>query len=579
MALSCLKDEDLESDTVQEAIKNTEGLQILVNLLETNHRKCKIATLLILKNITINPDIAKSITDLGAVPDIIVILDDDLSTLQKLAAEIISNISKFKKPRKIVRKTGGLPKLINLLNVPEHVLKTNKQDLNMKDQEIVDVVCATCTALWAVSQSFKSKIEIYKLNAVKYFGKLLQSCHEQIIIATLGAITQCATLADFQIALQKEGLIEDIVKYLSNENDEIKKYCAIVIFKCAENHVTSNMVRQYGGLDPLVALLTNEKVRKNKILLASVTGAVWKCSSNTENIRRLDELDTVTILIQLLSYENEEVLTNTAGAIAECARLQHNHETILKAEGIPAIVNLLNYTFENLLENVAKILAQCAENADCIRQIVQNDGIRLLWSLLRSSSPRVQASAAWALVPCIQNAKDSAEMIRSFAGGLELLVSLLESNDIGVLSCVCATIAEVARNEENLAVITDLGVVNYLAKLVPTNNEKLREHLSTAIANCCTWKKNCYHFGQLHAVKPLVSYMTSKNINVQRATALALHKLSSDPYNCITLHRNGIVKLLLQAIASKDERLQESSAKCLSNIRNLALKLSSTDHF
>lgn len=82
---------------------------------------------------------------------------------------------------------------INLLNVPEHVLKTNKQELNTKDQEIVDVVCASCTALWAVSQSFKSKIEIYKLNAVKYFGKLLQSCHEPIIIATLGAITQCAT--------------------------------------------------------------------------------------------------------------------------------------------------------------------------------------------------------------------------------------------------------------------------------------------------------------------------------------------------------------------------------------------------
>lgn len=67
------------------------------------------------------------------------------------------------------------------------------------------------------------------------------------------------------------------------------------------------MVRQFGGLDPLISLLTNEKIRKNKTLLASVTGAVWKCSSNTENIRRLDELDTVTILIQLLNYENEEV--------------------------------------------------------------------------------------------------------------------------------------------------------------------------------------------------------------------------------------------------------------------------------
>lgn len=45
MALSCLKDEDLESDTIQEAIKNTEGLQILVNLLETNDRKCKVLSI------------------------------------------------------------------------------------------------------------------------------------------------------------------------------------------------------------------------------------------------------------------------------------------------------------------------------------------------------------------------------------------------------------------------------------------------------------------------------------------------------------------------------------------------------
>lgn len=68
--------------------------------------------------------------------------------------------------------------------------------------------------------------------------------------------------------------------------------------------------------------------------------------------------------------------------------------------------------------------------------------------------------------------------------------------------------------------------------------------MASAIANCCTWKSNCSHFGQLNAVKPLVAYMTSKNINVQRATAMALHKLSSDPHNCITLHRSGVVKVI-----------------------------------
>lgn len=36
---------------------------------------------------------------------------------------------------------------------------------------------------------------------------------------------------DFQIALQNEGMIEDVVKYLSNENDDIKKHCAVIIYE------------------------------------------------------------------------------------------------------------------------------------------------------------------------------------------------------------------------------------------------------------------------------------------------------------------------------------------------------------
>lgn len=94
--------------------------------------------------------------------------------------------------------------------------------------------------------------------------------------------------------------------------------------------------------------------------------------------------------------------------------------------------------------------------------------MRLLWSLLKNQNPQVQASAAWAVCPCIENAKDAGEMVRSFVGGLELIVSLLKSNDTEVLASVCAAIANIAKDEENLAVITDHGVVPMLAKLATT---------------------------------------------------------------------------------------------------------------
>ena len=71
--------------------------------------------------------------------------------------------------------------------------------------------------------------------------------------------------------------------------------------------------------------------------------------------------------------------------------------------------------------------------------------------------------------------KDAGEMVRSFVGGLELIVGLLESDDIEVLASVCAAIANIASDEENLAVITDHGVVPKLASLTNTvsvQNEK-----------------------------------------------------------------------------------------------------------
>lgn len=59
-------------------------------------------------------------------------------------------------------------------------------------------------------------------------------------------------------------------------------------------------------------------------------------------------------------------------------------------------------------------------------------------------------------------------MVRSFVGGLELVVNLLKSENKEVLASVCAVITNIAKDQENLAVITDHGVVPLLSKLANT---------------------------------------------------------------------------------------------------------------
>ena len=43
------------------------------------------------------------------------------------------------------------------------------------------------------------------------------------------------------------------------------------------------------------------------------------------------------------------------------------------------------------------------------------------------------------------------------------------------------------RDKENLAVITDHGVIEKLARLAETNSDVLRSKLAEAIGNCCDW--------------------------------------------------------------------------------------------
>ena len=112
VSLCCLMDHDLTSAINQKAIKETGGLQTLVNLLEANDFKCKQGSLLVLSEITQNPGIRRYITNLGIVPILALFLSHQTRDLQILAAEIIANVGNISKARRAIRKHNGIPKLV-----------------------------------------------------------------------------------------------------------------------------------------------------------------------------------------------------------------------------------------------------------------------------------------------------------------------------------------------------------------------------------------------------------------------------------------------------------------------------------
>ncbi|CAB3367338.1 Hypothetical predicted protein [Cloeon dipterum] len=577
LALTCLKEHELNSVSCQQAIRDIGGIEVLINLLTTADVKCKIVALQVLSELAECTLVRRSITDLGGVPHLVTLLASPNYQLRLLAAQTLAHVAKVNKASRMVRKSYyGLARLVDLLDIPISVLERKLEQLSDDEVQMLDVAHAGARALWSLSQSQKNKKAMQRAGCVPLLARLLRSVHRNVLVPAAATVQQCATEEIFKLAMQKEGMIPDLVTHLSSDDPELRKHAALAIFKCAEEKATRDAVRQNGGLDPLVQMLRAETAIKdgnNKPIVAALSGALWKCAISPENVRRLEELDTIELLVTCLkSEDNEEVLTNLVGAIAECCRSPNNRVALRLADGLPSLVALLSGTNPKLLENTVSALGQVAQEPQSLKILLELDGVRLIWTLLKCSDPQVQANAASSLCPFIKHAEDSAEMVRSLIGGFELLVTLLSSNDKRVLSNVCATVSCIAsKDKDNLGIITDYGVVERLASLVTTEDPTLRSHLSTAIAHCAVYGSNCRKFGLLGIVPTLVDYMTCSNLGVLRATANALYKLSTEPYNCICMFDSGVVPHLLQTIGSSDEHLQESSAGCLSNIRRMAL--------
>ncbi|CAD6215917.1 GSCOCG00000734001-RA-CDS [Cotesia congregata] len=623
VALCLLKNFNLSNRTTQRAIREMGGLEVLVNLLETKDVKCQLGSLGVLSQMGYCSETRRYLIDLGIVSPLIDLLKHPARDVRILTAETMASIAMMRKARKQIRVRSGIALILDAMDVPDNVLRRNPDQLNDNERQHIAVAIACAKVLNSLSSSPKIKEQLRKHGVVFFMSRFLQSTHIELIIPIMGAIQQCADLKVFRLAFEQIGIISEIVRHLCDseaasikykqmlvnhhksshtvesssspeldaqnekkaseeasrgEKDRLKleENCALAIYKCAANKLTRDMVRQSGGLDPLCRLIQSDNIRSNKNLLAAVTGAIWKCAISPENVSRFNQNSLVASLVPLLEEnEDDQVLANVVGALAECCVDPANRHVLRINNGLPKLIRLLSGTYEPLLENLPLVIKECAEDEQCMDVINDPshslDGVRLVWSLLKHPSNVIKRNACRALVPCIKNAKDSPEMVRAFVGGLEVTVSILDSDDTQVLAAVCATIAAIAVNPENLGILTDHGVVKKLAKLVHTEDEHLRSNLTLAIAFCCEWDRNNYEFGRLNAVAPLVNYANSKNKHVLKGVCIAFYHLSKEPLNCVTMHTCGVIKHVLRLVGSDDPEVQIAAATTIRHIRKLAL--------
>ncbi|EDQ87886.1 uncharacterized protein MONBRDRAFT_37775, partial [Monosiga brevicollis MX1] len=500
------------SPECQYALRHGDGLDVLVNLLDTEDVKCRIGALEILKDASRDYFVKRDVANMNGVRPLVQLLDDENDEIKVNAALTLANCAENPRNRRMVRFYGGIGRGVALL----------RQGL---EQDKHDVARAGAQMLWMCSKSSKNKEHILSAGAVDLLAQLLQSDNVELLVPVVGVLQECASHPTYRNLIRKYRLIPFLVENLRKQNGSLQAHSAMTIFKCAEDAATQALVRECDGLAPLVALLQGSS---DQHLLEGASGAIWKCAADPQNVKRFSELKAVDALVGLLKNGDEVVLTNVAGALAALAVNPDSCKSIRTTGGIEPLVKLLTSTNYELLINATRAVGAAAASKENMDVIDKLDGVRLLWSLLKSENINVVASAAWAIGPCIENARDAGALVRSFVGGVELVVGLLKSEHLEVVAAVCAAVAQIAKDEENLAVITDHAVVPLLCDLVDTKEDLLREHLAAAIANCCSFGNNRISFGEYGAVAPLAKFLRSKNDGVRGQTARALHELSKD---------------------------------------------------
>ena len=124
----------------------------------------------------------------------------------------------------------------------------------------------------------------------------------------------------------------------------------------------------------------------------------------------------------------------------------------------------------------------------------------------------------------------------------------------------------IAKDTENRSILVDYDLIPVILKLCESKNKILRYYVTCLISRCCESPQ------ERALLSRCVPYLTEGlgdeyDEHIHCASICALSELSRDFENCAFLRENGATKILMNLLASSNEKIQDAGAECLSNVR------------
>lgn len=101
-------------------------------------------------------------------------------------------------------------------------LISSRENLNQDELQFLDIARAGAKALWSMSASKRNREAMRKYGMIPLIAKVLKTIHLDVAVPTVGLLQMCANETSFQLAIQTEKMVTDLITHLANEDKDLK---------------------------------------------------------------------------------------------------------------------------------------------------------------------------------------------------------------------------------------------------------------------------------------------------------------------------------------------------------------------
>ncbi|CAF3940699.1 unnamed protein product [Rotaria magnacalcarata] len=551
LSLALLRDHNLQDRSAFSAFKDSSTMSILLNFIEMYDRDLKLNALYVLEDACHNSSFAYEIFRLGGIITIINSMCLDHIGIQE-SCSILLKLLLFRRARRVIRRFGGLSKLITLLDeLSENLVENNQAILH-----IFQVLLLSC-------KSEKNKYVCIRYGIGKILPNIILNISNESSTSIISLFEILLQIPIFRLQMIDTNIIISLINLINLTNIEFNRVICESLYYLSLDLNLLQSIYQY-GFKKLKKLLEHTK---DPSIFCSIINILTEFIHNNENISN----DIILNMINFLKNSSYFLyLSRIIKSLRELTKIPQTIE-LFKQEEIFSqfILCLKNENNLDIKLNILFILQKCGKDNEASKMIIDNDGLQELWTLFKLASSSIKIAAGWAIRNCLASVENHGELIRSFDGVFYLILNMLSTENIDVLAVTLAIIAEIVKDEYNLKILTDLGIVLKISQLNYLDYAQLRKPFCDALANLSDLPKNQEQLGNRRVVIALKHYLQEQDPELYKPLTKVIYDLSRVPSNCGILHEVGIAPNLLKLIGDDDLIVQEKAANAIRNMRRL----------